>query len=73
MIGVREPRFHCTLYVKHMAAVCANKMLLSTGFVAIGTAFDVAVWSYAKNLKIFDEAVELEEVENTQSKTVIED
>jgi hypothetical protein len=48
-------------------------MLLSTGFVAIGTAFDVAVWYYAKNLKIFDEAVELEEVENTQSKTVIED
>jgi hypothetical protein len=48
-------------------------MLLSTGFVAIGTAFDVAVWYYVKNLKIFDEEVELSEVEKTQDKIVIED
>jgi hypothetical protein len=47
-------------------------MLLSTGFVAIGTAFDVAVWYYAKNLKIFDEEVELKEMELTQEKTVVE-
>jgi hypothetical protein len=54
-------------------AVCTQKMLLPTGFVAIGTAFDVAVWYYAKNLKIFDDEVELKEVEKTQDKTVIED
>jgi hypothetical protein len=48
-------------------------MFLSTGFVAIGTAFDVAVWYYAKNLKIFDEEVELQEVEKTQEKMVVED
>jgi hypothetical protein len=48
-------------------------MLLFTGFVAIGTVFDIAVWYYAKNLKIFDEEVELKEVEETQEKIVVED
>jgi hypothetical protein len=31
------------------------------------------VWYYSKNLKIFDEEVELKEVEATQKKIVIED
>jgi hypothetical protein len=48
-------------------------MSLSTAFVAIGTVFDAAVWYYSKNLKIFDEEVELKEVENTQEKMVIDD
>lgn len=46
---------------------------MSTGFVAIGTAFDAAVWYYSKNLKIFDEEVELKEIEETQEKIVIDD
>jgi hypothetical protein len=47
--------------------------MLFTGFVAIGTAFDAAVWYYSKNLKIFDEDVELKEVEQTQEKMLIDE
>lgn len=35
---------------------------LFTGFVTIGTLCDVGVWYYVKNVKIFDEEVELEHV-----------
>ena len=30
-----------------------------TGFVTIGTLFDVGVWYFVKNVKIFDEEVEM--------------
>lgn len=66
-----------TIYFRHFKqehiTVCTKIMLLFTGFVAIGTVFDIAVWYYAKNLKIFDEEVELKEVEQTQEKIVVED
>ncbi|PSN45336.1 hypothetical protein C0J52_18706 [Blattella germanica] len=40
-------------------------------FVAIGTIFDAFVWYYAKNLKIFDEEVELKDVEKTQDENSV--
>lgn len=61
---------NCWLYDGESLRYVLN--FTAASFVAIGTAFDVAVWYYAKNLKIFDEEVELKEMELTQEKTVVE-
>lgn len=39
------------------------------GFVALGTVFDIGVWYYVKDVKIFDEEVELENINEEPSGT----
>lgn len=43
-----------------------NLNLFASGFVAIGTLLDVAVWYYVKDLKIFDEKVKEEELQDVE-------
>lgn len=37
--------------------------LIATFFVTVGVIFDTGVWYYVKDLKIFDEEVEMKELE----------
>ncbi|KAJ9590581.1 hypothetical protein L9F63_016350 [Diploptera punctata] len=63
---------NCWLYDGESLRYVLN--FTAASFVAIGTVFDAAVWYYSKNLKIFDEEVELKDVEHpTKEKIVIDD
>lgn len=62
---------NCWLYDGESLRYVLN--FTAASFVAIGTVFDAAVWYYSKNLKIFDEEVELKEIEETQEKIVLDE
>ncbi|KAJ8878594.1 hypothetical protein PR048_019175 [Dryococelus australis] len=54
-------------------AFCSNHssagrvvLILHTSFVAVGAIFDVAVWYYIKDVKIFDEEIELHSVKGNE-------
>ncbi|KAG8273909.1 hypothetical protein J6590_011455 [Homalodisca vitripennis] len=49
---------NCWLYNAESLRFLLN--FTATGFVTIGTVFDAGVWYYVKDLKIFDEEVEME-------------
>ncbi|XP_054269024.1 solute carrier organic anion transporter family member 74D-like isoform X3 [Macrosteles quadrilineatus] len=51
---------NCWLYNAESLRFLLN--FTATGFVTIGTLFDAGVWYYVKDLKIFDEEVEMEMV-----------
>ena len=40
------------------------------GFVTIGTVFDVGVWYFVKDVKIFDEEIELEDIAEEPGETL---
>lgn len=40
-----------------------NMNIIASSFVFIGTIFDVGVWYFVKDLKIFDEEVKEEELQ----------
>jgi len=40
------------------------------GFVTIGTLFDVGVWYFVKDVKIFDEEIELEDIAEEPGETL---
>lgn len=40
------------------------------GFVTIGTIFDVGVWYFVKDVKIFDEEIELEDIAEEPGETL---
>lgn len=44
--------------------------LLFVGFVTIGTVFDVGVWYFVKDLKIFDEEIELKDIAEEPGETL---
>lgn len=46
-----------------------NAVLVVSGFVTIGTLFDVGVWYYVKDVKIFDEEIELEDIAEEPGET----
>lgn len=51
---------NCWLYDGETLRYLLN--LTAAVFVAVGTLFDVGVWYYVKDLKIFDEEVKQEEI-----------
>jgi len=52
-----------TLHVVH------NPFII-LGFVTIGTLFDVGVWYFVKDVKIFDEEIELEDIAEEPGETL---
>ena len=44
---------------------------LRLGFVTIGVLFDVGVWYYVKDVKIFDEEIELEQIADEPAETIV--
>lgn len=48
----------------------ATTPCLVPGFVTIGTFFDVGVWYYVKDVKIFDEEIELEDIAEEPGETL---
>ncbi|KAJ8878589.1 hypothetical protein PR048_019170 [Dryococelus australis] len=51
---------NCWLYNGEAMRTTLN--LTAAGFIAVGAIFDVSVWYFVKNVKIFDEEVELKDV-----------
>lgn len=41
-----------------------------SGFVTIGTLFDVGVWYFVKDVKIFDEEIELQDIAEEPGETL---
>lgn len=41
-----------------------------SGFVTIGTVFDVGVWYFVKDVKIFDEEIELQDIAEEPGETL---
>ncbi|KAK9505167.1 hypothetical protein O3M35_009278 [Rhynocoris fuscipes] len=58
---------NCWLYNGESLRYILN--FIAASLVSIGTMFDLGVWYYVKDLKIFDEEVELEGVNNKNSKS----
>nr|CAD7432302.1 unnamed protein product [Timema monikensis] len=55
------------LLVLSVGSVSLPTLTLSPGFIAVGALVDVTVWYYVKDVKIFDEEVELEEVNEVEA------
>lgn len=47
-----------------------DTVLIVSGFVTIGTLFDVGVWYYVKDVKIFDEEIELKDIAEEPGETL---
>lgn len=47
-----------------------NNVTSVLGLVIVGTLFDLGVWFYVKDLKIFDEELEMEGVNNEKEKEI---
>lgn len=48
---------------------CSYSFFIILGFVTIGTLFDVGVWYFVKDVKIFDEEIELEDIAEEPGET----
>ncbi|KAL1123244.1 hypothetical protein AAG570_002331 [Ranatra chinensis] len=57
---------NCWLYNGESLRYVLN--FIAAGLVTIGTLFDVGVWYHVKNLSIFDEETEMDNVKNTETK-----
>lgn len=53
---------NCWLYNGEMLRYTMN--FTAAAFVAIGTVFDAGVWYFVKDMKIFDEDIKLEDMDN---------
>lgn len=62
---------NCWLYDGESLRYVLN--FTAASFVSIGTVFDTAVWYFSKNITIFDEEVELKDVEETREKIITDE
>lgn len=56
------------LFAKYSRSLLKHAFAIS-GFIAIGIFFDVGVWYFVKNVKIFDEEIELEDIAEEPGET----
>jgi hypothetical protein len=61
---VRELRFFSRMSPPQRESVHLS------GFVTIGTLFDVGVWYFVKDVKIFDEEIELQDIAEEPGETL---